>query len=135
MRAHESARAFHRAARLVELCIRLLQLVDREEGAARAAGAAPPDVEAVGVAGGRAHHPGSAAADPDRRVRSLRRLWGSDRVHDAVVPATERRPLLRPKPRADLARLAEPHAPMAAGAGDLPGRALPRRGRGLRPKA
>src|SRR5438093_4803354 len=107
MRAHGPARAFHRAARLVELCIRLLQLVDRGEGAARAAGAAPPDVEAVGVPGGRAHHPGSAAADPDRRVRSLCRLWGADRGHDAVVLAPERRPLLRPKARADLERLAE----------------------------
>src|SRR5439155_17223825 len=107
MGAHESARAFHRAACLVELRVRLLQLVDREEGPARAAGAAPPDVEAVGVAGGRAHHPWSAAADPDRRVRSLCRLWGADRVHDAVVLAAERRSLLRPKARADLERLAE----------------------------
>src|SRR5947199_1310154 len=107
MRAHESARAFHRAARLVELCIRLLQLVDREEGAARAAGAAPPDVEAVGVAGGRAHHPGSAAADPDRRVRSVRRPWGADRRHDAVVLAPGRRPLLPPKGPAGLERLGE----------------------------
>src|SRR5437016_13836222 len=94
MGAHESARAFHRAACLVELRVRLLQLVDREEGPARAAGAAPPDVEAVGVAGGRAHHPWSAAADPDRRVPSLCPPWGADRVHDAGgLPAG--RPSLR----------------------------------------
>src|SRR5438093_12736104 len=97
MGAHESARAFHRAACLVELRVRLLQLVDREEGAARAAGAAPPDVEAVGVAGGRAHHPWSAAADPDRRVRSLGRPWGAARLHAAVVLAAERGALPAPK--------------------------------------